>query len=88
MRELVIDADAHITEPPDVSTSRASAKDKDRVPHVVVNDQGLEIWVLKTENGYKRSSTNCSGFWLAGIPEEPAYTFRNAIQELMMPRSD
>jgi predicted TIM-barrel fold metal-dependent hydrolase len=43
---LIIDADAHVTEPPDVWTSRVASKDKDRVPHVVRADDGTEWWIL------------------------------------------
>lgn len=46
MSVLIIDADSHITEPPDVWTSRVAAKDVERVPHVVRNDDGRDIWVL------------------------------------------
>ena len=33
----VIDIDSHYTEPPDLWTSRAPAKYKDAVPHIVTN---------------------------------------------------
>ena len=41
----IIDVDAHITEPPDLWTSRAPASLKDRVPRVVGN--GSErVWIV------------------------------------------
>ena len=40
----VIDIDSHYTEPPDLWTSRAPAKYKDAVPHVVINDEGQQRW--------------------------------------------
>jgi len=46
VRELIIDADSHITEPPDVWTSRVPSKYHDDVPQVV--RQGTaDTWVLK-----------------------------------------
>ncbi len=43
---VVIDADAHLTEPPDVWTSRVPAKYVDAVPHVARDDQGRDVWVM------------------------------------------
>ena len=40
----VIDIDSHYTEPPDLWTSRAPAKYKDAVPHIVINDEGNQRW--------------------------------------------
>ena len=40
----VIDIDSHYTEPPDLWTSRAPAKYKDAVPHIVINDEGQQRW--------------------------------------------
>ena len=40
----VIDIDSHYTEPPDLWTSRAPAKYKDKVPHIVLNDEGQQRW--------------------------------------------
>jgi predicted TIM-barrel fold metal-dependent hydrolase len=42
---LVVDADSHWSEPPDLFTSRAPAAFKDRVPHVEVVD-GERSWVF------------------------------------------
>jgi predicted TIM-barrel fold metal-dependent hydrolase len=42
----VVDIDSHYTEPRDLWTSRAPAKYKDRVPHVVMGDNGKEHWVV------------------------------------------
>src|ERR1700674_5321104 len=46
-RSLLIDADAHVTEPPDVWTSRVAKKYVDLVPHVVRNDAGKDVWLLQ-----------------------------------------
>ena len=42
----VIDIDSHYTEPRDLWTSRAPASYKDRVPNVVMGDEGKEHWVV------------------------------------------
>ena len=46
MTQLIIDADTHITEPPDVWTARVPAQVARQVPHVVRNDEGRDVWVL------------------------------------------
>jgi hypothetical protein len=42
----IIDADTHVTESPDLWTSRAPASMRDRVPYVVMGDDGSQRWVL------------------------------------------
>jgi predicted TIM-barrel fold metal-dependent hydrolase len=42
----IIDADTHVTESPDLWTSRAPASMRDRVPNVVTSDNGTQRWVL------------------------------------------
>ncbi|HVN29327.1 MAG TPA: amidohydrolase family protein [Candidatus Binataceae bacterium] len=42
----IIDADTHVTETPDLWTSRAPASMRDRVPYVVTGDNGVQRWVL------------------------------------------
>ncbi|TDJ10457.1 MAG: amidohydrolase [Deltaproteobacteria bacterium] len=44
--DWVIDADTHITEPADVWTSRVPAKFRDKAPHIVRNDDGVDIWQI------------------------------------------
>jgi hypothetical protein len=46
MTTLVIDVDSHLTEPPDLWTSRVPARFVDRVPAMTRNEQGRDIWVL------------------------------------------
>src|SRR5262249_26325440 len=43
-----IDADTHITEPPDLWTSRLPARFRDRAPHVVRGGRwgGIELWQI------------------------------------------
>ena len=43
IRDWVIDADTHITEPGDLWTSRLPAKWKDRAPHIVRDDAGVGV---------------------------------------------
>jgi uncharacterized protein len=45
----IIDADAHITEPADVWTSRLPAKYVDDIPHVARSEDGRDVWVLDDE---------------------------------------
>jgi predicted TIM-barrel fold metal-dependent hydrolase len=42
----IIDTDSHVTEPPDLWTSRLAAKWADVAPRVEVRDNGDEFWVL------------------------------------------
>ena len=64
MYEL-ISVDDHIIEPPDVWTTRASAKFKDLVPHVVELDNGTEAWIL---NGAPAATMGLNA--VAGRPQE------------------
>jgi predicted TIM-barrel fold metal-dependent hydrolase len=42
----IIDVDTHVTEAPDVWTSRVPARMKDRVPKVITDGKGRQWWVL------------------------------------------
>lgn len=66
--QLVIDTDSHISEPPDLWTSRLSqARWGDRVPHVVFDERNqMERWVVGG-----RKITAAAGFASAGWPEFP-----------------
>jgi hypothetical protein len=67
--ELIIDADAHITEPPEVWTARVPAKYRDAVPHVV--RQGTaEMWVLGDKKLAPVGLTAPAG-WPTFAPEYP-----------------
>ena len=46
MTQLIIDADAHLTEPADVWTARVPAKHLEHVPQVVRGDDGRDTWVI------------------------------------------
>src|ERR1700757_4116931 len=45
-RYKIIDVDTHVTETPDLWTSRAPASMRDRVPHVVVGRDGRQRWSM------------------------------------------
>ncbi|HEX8058566.1 MAG TPA: amidohydrolase family protein [Novosphingobium sp.] len=46
----IVDCDTHITEAPDLFTSRAPAKYKDKVPHVKLDADGVERWYVGDRN--------------------------------------
>lgn len=56
-----IDVDTHITEPPDVWTSRVSKKWGDRVPHVV-RQEGRDIWCIEDQMIGGPGFTTAAGF--------------------------
>jgi predicted TIM-barrel fold metal-dependent hydrolase len=58
----VIDADAHITEPPDVFTARLPSKYVEQAPTVVRDQDGDDVWVM---NGHHliRLGTTAIGIW-------------------------
>jgi len=64
MTQLIIDADTHLTEPPDVWTSRVPQRYLAEVPHVERNDEGRDVWVL---DGAQFSSPGLTA--VAGWPE-------------------
>ena len=47
----IIDADTHVTETPEVWTSRAPANMRDRVPRIVTTAKGTQRWVLGDSQG-------------------------------------
>jgi uncharacterized protein len=58
-----LDADTHILEPPDVWTARVPEKYRDRVPRMVRDDSGKDIWVMEG-----RQISTVGFFALAGWP--------------------
>ncbi len=70
MTELIIDADAHLTEPPDVWTERVPSRYLDQVPHVVRGDDGKDNWVLEGEPFYTIGATATAG-WPEPFPDWP-----------------
>ncbi|MFC5752440.1 amidohydrolase family protein, partial [Actinomadura rugatobispora] len=43
--DWLISVDDHVLEPPNVWTDRVPAKDRDRAPHLEVDDDGMDFWV-------------------------------------------
>jgi hypothetical protein len=46
----IVDTDTHITEAPDLFTSRAPARYKDKVPYVKLDADGVERWYVGDRN--------------------------------------
>jgi len=67
----LIDADTHITEPPDVWVDRVPARFRDRVPHVVRTEDGVDQWMLDGQPIYKVGLTATAG-WPEPFPGGPA----------------
>ncbi len=42
----IVDTDSHVSEPPDLWTSRMPARWADTAPHIEVDDRGVEVWVV------------------------------------------
>lgn len=66
----VIDVDSHITEPPDLWTSRVPAKWRDQVPHVHRTDDGRDIWLLNDRQVGVVGMTAVAG-WPEPFPSGP-----------------
>ncbi|MGA9493947.1 MAG: amidohydrolase family protein [Mycobacterium sp.] len=43
--DWLISVDDHILEPPNLWVDRVAAKDRDRAPHMEVDDNGMDVWV-------------------------------------------
>ena len=67
---MIIDADTHLTEPPDVWTSRVAKKYLDHVPKVVRSAEGKDVWVLDGEPFYTIGATAMAG-WPEPFPNGP-----------------
>ncbi|HEX4017171.1 MAG TPA: amidohydrolase family protein [Frankiaceae bacterium] len=70
MRYDIIDCDTHITEPRDVWTARVPERYRDRVPHVVRNDSGVDVWLLDGAQIYTAGITALAG-WHSPFPSAP-----------------
>ena len=71
MTQLIIDADAHLTEPADVWTARVPAKHLEHVPQVVRGDDGRDTWVIDGTPVSKVGGTAAAG-WPEPFPSSPA----------------
>jgi predicted TIM-barrel fold metal-dependent hydrolase len=78
-----IDTDTHITEPPDLWTSRAPAHLKDKVPFVVTRDDGNLAWVV---GGKSHKIIDAIGITaMAGYPGTGGYENPPKTYEAMHP---
>ena len=68
--DLVIDADTHLTEPPDVWTSRVPARYVEHVPRMVRNDAGRDVWVVDDQHLSTVGNTAVAG-WPRPFPDAP-----------------
>ena len=67
----IIDADTHVTEPPDLWTSRLPAKWKERAPHIEWDDENeQEVWVIDGERATVIGVTATAG-WRDPFPANP-----------------
>jgi predicted TIM-barrel fold metal-dependent hydrolase len=67
---LLIDTDTHVSEPPDLWTSRVSDDWKGLVPHVIVDDNGRERWSVGTKL-LEGSSKWAAAGWTEYPPSAP-----------------
>ena len=67
----IIDADTHITEPPDVWVDRVPERFRDRVPHVERSADGIDQWMLDGAPIYKVGLTATAG-WAEPFPGGPS----------------
>ena len=72
IRDWVIDADTHITEPPDVWTSRVPAKFRDQAPRVVRDPRtGVDAWSFSGEPALLPIGFTAVAGWRAPFPAAP-----------------
>jgi uncharacterized protein len=62
----VVDVDSHLTEPPDMWTSRVSSKDQDRVPRKVRDENGRDTWYFDGDRIFARPAGASSVIRLDG----------------------
>ena len=65
-----IDIDTHLTEPPDTWTARVSRKWGDKVPHIVRNEEGRDLWMVDGEMVGAPGFTAMAGFD-GSLPDAP-----------------
>jgi len=70
--DWVIDVDTHITEPPDLFSSRLPAKWQDRAPTIKMNEQGNEEWVVGNLKPITPVGHTATAGWKEPFPAAPA----------------
>jgi predicted TIM-barrel fold metal-dependent hydrolase len=68
--QLIIDADAHLTEPPGVWVDRVAKKYLDHVPQMSRNAEGKDVWVLEGKQISNVGMTAPAG-WSQKFPNGP-----------------
>jgi uncharacterized protein len=72
IRDWVIDADTHVTEPPDVWTSRVPAKFRDRAPRVVRNPENhWDAWYVDGSTPLMMVGFTAVAGWKEPFPAAP-----------------
>ena len=74
-RYRVVDVDTHLTEPPDLWTSRVSTRWGDAVPHVE-NVRGTDLWMADDNFLNSPGNTAIAG-WPGYVPDGPEPTMRS-----------
>ncbi len=71
--DWVIDADTHVTEPPDMFETRLPAKFRDDAPRVVKQEgTGLEVWVVGDSNAVVPLGHSAVAGWKDPFPAAPS----------------
>ena len=71
--DWVIDSDTHITEPPDLFTSRLPAKYQDQAPRVHLNaERGYEEWTVGDQSPITPIGHTATAGWKEPFPAAPA----------------
>ena len=70
--DWVIDADTHITEPPNLFSSRLPAKYKDRAPSIRMNERGSEEWSVGNLSPITPVGHTATAGWSEPFPSAPA----------------
>jgi predicted TIM-barrel fold metal-dependent hydrolase len=72
IRDWVIDADTHISEPGDLWTSRLPARFKDRAPHIVRDPEtGIETWRIGESKSFLPVGFTAVAGWPEPFPASP-----------------
>ena len=72
IRDWVIDADTHITEPGDLWTSRLPARFKEQAPHIVRNpESGIETWQIGGADTFLPVGFTAVAGWPEPFPAAP-----------------
>jgi uncharacterized protein len=73
----IIDADTHVTETPDLWTSRVPARMRDRVPRIKTGADGTQRWVLGKSKGLVLGSDNRDVLETQGATSRGLGSFKN-----------